>query len=64
MTSDQTQTEIDRLRAEVAPALARIADLERSHRLALSREWIAATGVRQTDVQPSSGDEMPYFNHV
>ena len=64
MTSTQIQDELDGLRAEIKPTLARIAELERSLRDTRSREWIAEHGVTRADVQPSSGEDVPYFGTV
>lgn len=64
MTSTEIKSKIDALSAEIAPTLVEIADLQKAHREALSREWVAANSVSKAEVEPSSGEDRPYFGHV
>ena len=64
MKSEQIQTELDALRAQVKPTLARISELERSLRDALSAETVAALGLRRSDVAYSSEPDNPWFGDI
>lgn len=60
----EIQQQITALRARIAPLNAEIAALERQHRDAVSREWIAAQKLKLEEVERSSGDDKPWFGHI
>lgn len=65
MKSDTLKVEIDALKAELNPLQVRLARLERDHRDALSREFIAAQGITRDQVETSEKCESkPWFDHI
>ena len=65
MKSDTLKAEIDALKAELSPLQIRLAKLERDHRDALSREFIAANGITRDQVESSAKTEdKPWFGHI
>jgi hypothetical protein len=55
VTSQTIQTELDRLKADVAPTLRLIQSLERDLVKAKSLEFIAVNAIKRADVESSDG---------
>lgn len=68
MNSTEISLCIDRLEAEIEAKIAHLLTHKEGLlcdlREALSREWVAANGVTMKDVQLSSGDGVPWFDHI
>lgn len=64
MNADELKAEIEMKKAEMQLYMREISALDQQYRKARSREWIKANGVRETDIERSKGEGLPYFWNV
>lgn len=64
MTIEEIDAELDSLSSQLKPLHERASQLQRQWRDLASKAFIAANKITRNDVEMSSGDGKPWFNHV